>query len=67
VRVGKTINFYQEPRFFEAYDTAIDTLNIKIVSVADLTEVNFSQTWPTDWISERPYYTLHIEDQQPIY
>jgi transglutaminase-like putative cysteine protease len=67
VRVGKTINFYQEPRFYEAYEAMVDTLNFKILSVADLTEVNFSQTYPTNWITERPYYTLLIEDQYAIH
>jgi len=67
VRVGETINFYQESRFYDAYQMQVDTLNIKILSVADLTEVNFSQTYPTNWITERPYYTLQIEDQDPIH
>jgi hypothetical protein len=40
-------------------------LNLKILSVADWSEVDFSETWPVDWIHERPYYTLLIEDQEP--
>jgi transglutaminase-like putative cysteine protease len=40
-------------------------LYLKILSVADWSEVDFTETWPVDWIHERPFYTLVIEDQEP--
>jgi len=40
-------------------------LGLKILSVADWSEVDFSETWPVDWIHDRPYYTILIEDQEP--
>lgn len=40
-------------------------LSLKIISVSDWSEVDFSQTWPVDWVHERPYYTLLLEDQEP--
>jgi hypothetical protein len=55
-RVDDSIGIYRE----EA-----DCLNLKILSVADWSKVDFSKTWPVDWINQRPYYTLSIEDQEP--
>ena len=56
VRADRTINiWHQNP----------ECLNLKIVSVADWSEVDFSQTWPTNWIHNRPYYTTLLEDQEP--
>jgi hypothetical protein len=56
VRADQSIGIYQEnPR----------CLNLKILSVADWSAVDFSETWPVDWVDERPYYTLLIEDQEP--
>ena len=56
VRVDEDIDIYnQTPR----------CLCLKILSVADWSEVDFSKTWPVDWISDRPYYTQLIEDQEP--
>jgi transglutaminase-like putative cysteine protease len=56
VRVDQSIGIYHEnPR----------CLNLKILSTADWSEVDFSETWPVDWVDERPYYTLLIEDQEP--
>jgi hypothetical protein len=40
-------------------------LSLKILSVSDWSEVDFSETWPVDWIHSRPYYTLLLEDQEP--
>jgi hypothetical protein len=40
-------------------------LHLKILSVSDWSDVDFSETWPVDWIDERPYYTLLLEDQEP--
>ena len=40
-------------------------LGLKIFSVADWSEVDFSENWPVDWIHNRPYYTVLIEDQEP--
>jgi transglutaminase-like putative cysteine protease len=42
-------------------------LSLKILAVADWSEVDFSETYPVDWINDRPYYTLLIEDQEPRY
>ena len=51
-----TINIrYEDPR----------CLTLKILSVPDFSEVDFSETWPVDWIHNRPYYTLLLEDQEP--
>ncbi len=47
------------------YSDDPECLNLKIVSVADWSEVDFSQTWPVDWIDHRPYYTLLLEDSEP--
>ncbi len=56
VRVDEDLGvFHQLPR----------CLGLKILSVADWSEVDFSQTWPVDWIHDRPYYTTSIEDQEP--
>lgn len=56
VRVDRSIGIYHvNPR----------CLNLKILSVADWSEVDFSETWASDWINERPYYTLLLEDQEP--
>ncbi|MCK5343693.1 MAG: hypothetical protein KAR20_09825 [Candidatus Heimdallarchaeota archaeon] len=35
--------------------------------MADLTEVDFSRTYPTDWIYNRPFYTELIEDWEPVH
>jgi hypothetical protein len=56
VRVDQQLGIYN-------YDS--HTLCLKIVSVADWSEVDFSETWPVDWIYNRPYYTLLLEDQVP--
>lgn len=40
-------------------------LYLKILSVADWSEADFTETWPVDWIHERPFYTLLLEDQEP--
>jgi len=58
IRVDNNINIYHGGE---------DWLSIKILSVSDLTEVDFSKTYPVDWIYNRPYYTLSIEDQEPIH
>jgi len=58
IRVDNNINIYHD---------AQEWLSIKIISVADLTEVDFSRTYPVDWIYNRPYYTLLVEDQEPIH
>jgi hypothetical protein len=54
VRVVQTIGIYHENP---------SCLHLKILSLADWSEVDFSQTWPVDWVDERPYYTLLIEDR----
>ena len=56
IRVDRSLGIYHENE---------SCLNLKILSVADWSEVDFSETWPVDWIHERPYYTLSIEDQKP--
>ena len=56
VRVDENIGIYSD---------SPDRLNLKILAVADWSEVDFSETWPVDWINDRPYYTLLIEDQEP--
>jgi transglutaminase-like putative cysteine protease len=58
LRVDGTIGIY----FHSA-----DELFLKILSVADWSEVDFTETWPVDWIHERPFYTLVLEDQEPIH
>lgn len=56
IRVDRTINkYYQSPY----------VLILKILSVSDWSEVDFSETWPVDWIHNRPYYTLSLTDQEP--
>ena len=40
-------------------------LYLKILSVGDWSEVDFTETWPVDWVQERPFYTLLIDDQEP--
>jgi len=40
-------------------------LSLKILAVSDWSQVDFSQTYPVDWIHDRPYYTLRLEDQEP--
>jgi transglutaminase-like putative cysteine protease len=56
VRVDEDLGvFQQRPR----------CLGLKILSVADWSEVDFSETWPVDWIHQRPYYTMLLEDQEP--
>jgi hypothetical protein len=47
------------------YSYSSDNLFLKILSVADWSEVDFTETWPVDWIHERPFYTLLLEDQEP--
>jgi transglutaminase-like putative cysteine protease len=56
LRVDNTIGIYYH---------STDELSLKILSVADWSEVDFTETWPVDWIHERPFYTLVIEDQEP--
>ena len=58
IRVDNEINIYHG---------GSDWLSIKIISVSDLTDVDFSRTYPVDWIYNRPYYTLLIEDQEKIH
>jgi hypothetical protein len=58
IRVDQNLGIYHEDQ---------SCLNLKILSVADWSEVDFSETWPVDWIHERPYYTLSLEDQEPQY
>ncbi len=56
IRVDWTVNIrYEDP----------NCLTLKILSVPDFGEVDFSETWPVDWIHNRPYYTLLLEDQEP--
>lgn len=50
---------------FGIYHQNSHCLSLKILSVADWSEVNFSETWPVDWIHNRPYYTLLIDDWDP--
>ena len=47
------------------YFQSADELYLKTLSIADWSEVDFSETYPVDWIDERPFYTLLIEDQEP--
>jgi hypothetical protein len=47
------------------YHDRANCLSLKILSVADWSEVDFSETWPVDWIHNRPYYTLLIDDLDP--
>ena len=56
VRVDEDTHIYNQTR---------GCLCLKILSVADWSEVDFSKHWPVDWVSERPYYTQLIEDQEP--
>jgi uncharacterized repeat protein (TIGR01451 family) len=56
VRVDRNMGVYHENA---------RCLNLKIMSVSDWSEVDFSLTWPLDWIHQRPYYTLLLEDQEP--
>ncbi len=58
VRVDNKINIYHE---------SYGWLSFKIISVSDLIDVDFSKTYPADWINNRPYYTLLIEDQEPVH
>lgn len=57
LRVDQTIGIYFH---------STDELSLKILSVADWSEVDFTETWPVDWIHERPFYTLVIEDQAAL-
>jgi hypothetical protein len=57
VRVDRSINIYSQEYL---------SLNFKIISVSDLTDIDFSKTYPVNWINNRPYYTLLIEDQEPV-
>jgi len=57
VRVDNSINIYHESSGW---------LSVKILSVPDLTEVDFSKTYPVNWVNNRPYYALLVEDQKPI-
>ncbi len=47
------------------YHDQAGCLSVKIVSVADWSEVDFSESYPVDWIQQRPYYTVLLEDQEP--
>jgi hypothetical protein len=58
LRVDNQINIYHESKGW---------LSIKTLSVPDLTNVDFSQTYPVDWVNNRPYYTILVEDQEPKY
>jgi transglutaminase-like putative cysteine protease len=56
IRADRTINVRHEDPL---------CLSLKILSVSDWSEVDFSETWPVDWIHNRPFYTLLLEDQEP--
>ncbi len=56
VRVDENLGIYHDRS---------NCLSLKILSVADWSEVDFSETWPVDWIHNRPYYTLLIDDLNP--
>gem|GEM_PF-1936867 len=56
VRVDRGINIYHGQN---------NCLSMKILSVQDWSDVDFSQTWPLSWVDHRPYYTLHVEDTEP--
>lgn len=56
VRVDEDVGIYHQRS---------NCLSLKIISVADWSDVNFSKTWPVDWIHNRPYYTLVIDDWNP--
>ena len=58
IRADRTLNIRHEDPL---------CLSLKILSVSDWSEVDFSETYPTDWIHNRPYYTLSIEDREPQY
>jgi transglutaminase-like putative cysteine protease len=47
------------------YFQSTNELYLKTLSIADWSEVDFTKTWPVDWINERPFYTLVIEDREP--
>jgi len=56
IQVDEDIGVYQQrPR----------CLGMKIIALADWSDVDFSEIWPVNWIDQRPYYTLLIEDQEP--
>lgn len=58
VRVDESAGIYMEmPKF----------LGLKILSLADWSDVDFSLTYPVDWVDSRPYYTLLVEDKEPRY
>jgi len=58
VRADRNVNIYHDGE---------DWLSLKIVAVNDWSEVDFTDTWPGDWIYDRPYYTLLLEDQEPVH
>lgn len=58
VRVDRGINVYSD------YP---DDLILKIYSVSDLTDIDISLIYPVNWIYNRPFYTLLLEDQEPIH
>jgi hypothetical protein len=55
VRVDESIGIYHKLSL---------CLNLKILSVSDWSEVDFSVSWPVDCTHSRPYYTLLIEGQE---
>lgn len=49
------------------YHDCDNCLSLKLLSISDWSEITLSNSWPTNWINDRPYYVLLIEDQEPLH